>query len=347
MRYLELGPGERVAVVMPTWLGDVVMATPTLRALREVAGERHITCLISSAMRPVLEPCPWADAIASVDAWQVTTLAGRLRAGRFDAVILLPNSFRWALAARLANVRRRIGYDRDGRGWLLSDRLLPLRDGARFVPTPTLDYYLGIARYLGAESPDTRMQLAVDPAADQKADELLAARHGGDGPVVLLNPGASYGSAKLWPADRFAAVADALVARHGATVLVSGAPDERTILDRVHAAAQHELIDLPGAGVDLATLKGVIRRCDLMVTNDTGPRHIAAAFDVAVVTVFGPTDPRWAEVDFEHERQLRVDVACSPCQRKVCPIDHRCMTRIDVDMVLARCESLLPEPTAA
>ena len=127
----------------------------------------------------------------------------------------------------------------------------------------------------------------------------------------------------------------------GATVLISAAPKERAIVDAINRHMTHSAVDLSRAGTTLGALKEIVRRCDLMVTNDTGPRHIAAAFDVPVVTVFGPTHPEWTEIYYAKERQVAVKVFCGPCQKKVCPLDHRCMTRVTPGMVYARAMELL------
>src|SRR5580698_2951167 len=149
-------PSNRLLVVMPSWIGDTVMAMPTLRALRELYPLAHIVALIRQNVRPIIEGCPWIDAIISTRtakrrvtaALEATMIldARRLAAGEFDTAVLLPNSFRTALLVTMAGIARRVGYDRDGRGFLLTDRLLPLRTVGRFVPTPTRDYYLGLAR---------------------------------------------------------------------------------------------------------------------------------------------------------------------------------------------------------
>ncbi len=336
------------------------MATPTLRALRGLYPDAHISVLVRDTVRPVLEACPWIDRLVKVrrrpkhkpDARRTGPfqLARRLAAGRFDTAVLLPNSFRTALLTRMAGIPRRVGYDRDGRGFLLTDRLLPRRARGRFVPVSARDYYLGIARYLGARDPDPAMQLFTRPEHDAKADEALGAA-GFDPsqaqPLVLINPGANYGDAKMWYPDRFAAVADMCVERLGAVTAVTGAPNERAILDRVLAAARQPMLDLPRLGVDLTLLKSVVKRTALMITNDTGPRHIATAMNVPVVTIFGPTDPAWSENHFVRERQVRVDVFCGPCQKKKCPLDHRCMTQIHPDAVFHEAAALLEPPSNA
>lgn len=323
----------RILIVMPTWVGDVVMATPTLRALRAHLSDSHLTALMRPAGAAVLDPCPWLDAVAT---------SPKELTGRFDVGILLANSFRAAWTARGKGCKRLIGYARDGRSWMLSDQLFAPRGPAGYVPMPALKYYLEIARYLGAEVIDSGMELFVDEQNTAKAQRMMSdAGVVEDRPLVLLNPGASFGPAKLWGAKRYAQVADRLFQEHKAQVAVSGSIDERPILDQVIAAAEIPIIDLQAHGIDLRTLKGVMQRADLLITNDTGPRHIAAAFNTPVVTIFGPTDPRWTEIDFALERQLMVDVFCGPCQQKHCPLDHRCMTGITPEMVYQQAAELL------
>ncbi len=339
---------------MPSWLGDSVMATPTLRAMRQLYPQARITALARSTVRPIIDACPWVDRIITTRPARkgmsdsrrknIFALAARLSSAKFDTAIILANSFRTALLTRMAGIPRRIGYDRDGRGGLLTDRLLARRAQGRFVPVSAVEYYLGLPRYLGALDPDTRMELVTRPQQDQRASELLAqAGYAPDDarPLVLLNPGANYGAAKIWYPDRFAAVADRCVEEHGAVIAVNGAPKERAILDAVVGAMKSPAIDLPKLGADLTVLKSVVKRARLMVTNDTGPRHVAAALGVPVVTVFGPTDPAWTDIGFALERQVMVKVFCGPCQKKHCPLDHRCMTQITPEMVFAPASALL------
>lgn len=336
---------KRLLVVMPTWLGDCVMAMPTLHALRTRFPNAHITTLLGPNVKPIVEPNPWSDRSLTARVRQrkgakrtsaPIALANRLKAGQFDAAVLLPNSFRTALIAAMANIPKRVGYDRDGRGFLLTDRLIPRRTLEGFVPVSTRDYYLGLAHYLGCVDTDPALQLFTRTDDDQRALGLL--HDAGYDPdseqrFILLNPGANYGDAKMWFPDRYAQLADILADKLNAFIAVSGAPKERAILDKVIDTANTPIFDLAAAGMSLGTLKSIVRLASVMVTNDTGPRHIAAALGTPVVTIFGPTDPAWTVINFEHERQVMEKVFCGPCQKKKCPLDHRCMTRIEPDRV--------------
>ena len=350
---------DRLLVVMPSWVGDVAMATPTLRALRRLYPAARITALVRASVRPMLDPCPWIDRFVTVRARKkgvnglrrrgVLPLGRRLAAGKFDTAVLLPNSFRSALIARMAGIPRRVGYDRDGRGFLLTDRLLPRKQMGGWVPVPTRDYYLGLARYLGAVEIDATMQLFTRPEQDDTAATMLrkAGCEPGARPLVLLVPGASYGDAKMWSPARFAEVADWCVKEHGAAVAVSGAPKERSVVRAVVDAASQPIANLCEVGVDLGLLKSVIRTSSLVISNDTGPRHIAAAFGVPVVSLFGPTDPAWTRIDFALERQIQIPVECGPCQLKKCPLDHRCMKLIEPGMVCEKAAELLARVPAS
>jgi heptosyltransferase II len=341
----------KVLVVQPNWVGDAVMATPTLRALRELYPAAHISYLMRRYVKPLYGGMPWADQFITyrTGKGQAKTgrglfdLAARLRAAKFDLAVLLPNSFKTALICKMAGIGRIVGYDRDGRGFLLTDKLLPVKEKGKFVPTPIIKSYMGIARYLGAAHRELTMELFVTPSERREADEVLArcgiesgtfrpASSGGP-PMVLLNPGAQYGAAKCWRPEYFAELADRLIDQQNATVLLSAAPRERAIVESIKRTMRHAAIDLSAAGMTLGSLKEIVRRCDLMITNDTGPRHIAAAMNLPVVTIFGPTFPQWTEINYAKERQVAVKVFCGPCQKKVCPLDHRCMTRVSPAMV--------------
>lgn len=350
---------SKILIVQPNWVGDAVMATPMLRAVRELYPNSHISYLMRRYVKPMYTGMPWPDQLITYRTGNskgkagkgTFDLAARLRAGKFDLAILLPNSFKSALVCKMAGIPRVLGYERDGRSFLLTDRLLPIKEKGKFIPTPIVGYYMGLARYLGSEHKDTRLQLWVTDAERIEASEVLRRagleadidRPAGKGgkPLVVLNPGAQYGAAKCWPTKSFAELGDRLVKELGATVLISASPRERGIVEEIQRQMSKPAVDLSREGMTLGAVKEVVRRCDLMVTNDTGPRHIAAAFDVPVVTIFGPTHMEWTEINFPKERKVAVKVFCGPCQKKVCPLDHRCMTGVTPGMVFGKAIELL------
>ena len=355
---------SKILLVQPSWVGDAVMATPTLRAIREQFPNAHISYLLRRYVKPIYAGMPWVDQLITYRTGKTKAKAGkgffdlsaRLRRGKFDLAVLLPNSFKSALVCKMAGIDRIVGYERDGRGFLLSDKLLPVKEKGKFVPTPIVKYYMGIAHYLGSAHRDLKLQLFVTEHEKKEASEVMGragigelekpASKGGR-PLIMLNPGAQYGAAKCWLPEYFAKVADRFTSELGATVVISAAPKERPIVEAIQRHLTHPVIDLSRMGMSLGSLKEIVRRCDLMVTNDTGPRHIAAAFDVPVVTVFGPTHPEWTEIYFERESKVAVKVFCGPCQKKTCPLDHRCMTRLTPAMVYEAAVGLLPRAAAA
>lgn len=345
-------PADRILVVLPNWVGDLVLATPALRAIRTQYPRAHIAFLVKSHLADVLGGGDWMDEVIHWPSGKSRDmrrqgflgLAGQLRKRKFNWAILLTNSFRSALLARLAGIKRRIGYDREGRGLLLTDKLLPEKADGKFVPVPMTRYYGALARYLGSRDVPASAELFTTPEDEAAIDQILAAANVAPGrPIVVINPGASFGPAKCWLPERFAEVADRLSERNGAAVFIACGPKEIGTAREVARHLQHPAVVLDNPVVKLGPLKALIRRASLLVTNDTGPRHYANAFGTPVVTIFGPTDPKWTETEIPSERCLMVKVHCGPCMKRRCPLDHRCMTWVSTEMVLASAGELLAE----
>jgi heptosyltransferase-2 len=248
---------------------------------------------------------------------------------------MLTNSLRSALLTWLAGVPRRVGYARDGRSPLLTDRLVPLRRNGEFVPISMLPYYAAIAERVGCPVRDRRLRLAVTPEQEEAA-RALRRRYGlEDGRAyAVINPGAAFGSAKCWLPERFAEVCDRLWKEQGWRAVLVGAPGEYALLRFIAERAGPGAVCCDSPGTTLGSLKGLIRDAALLVCNDSGPRHYGAAFGVPTVTIFGPTHQAWTDAGYAGEIQLQVPVDCGPCQLRTCPLDHRCMTGVTVDMVM-------------
>jgi len=379
-----------ILLVLPTWVGDLVMATPMLRAVRDHFEKARITFVPNPNLRDLVAGADWMDECIEWPTGNAATpkrrklrdegtegrgdenqprtyweLVKTLRSRRFDLAILLPNSFRAALIARLSGAKRRMGYDRDGRGFLLTDRIpvrnrrglrdasqfpdtvrigarLPVRLG-RYVPMPLVEYYADLAEAVGCERPGDRLELFTTPDCEESVQRRLeslgiADRH----PLIVISPGAKFGASKCWLPERFAAVADHLIESEGATVIVTCGPGEESIARAIGAAMKQDGFLFDSPLLTLGELKSLVRRSDLLICNDAGPRHIAKAFDVPVVTVFGPTHPDWTSTSYGDERIVRIDVDCGPCQQRVCPLEHhQCMTGVSMDMVFAAAVALL------
>lgn len=343
---------NRIVLFLPNWVGDVVMATPAVRAIRAAFPAADLVAVCRPYVADVLAGAPWFAEVVLCDKrgprgqwfWVVVR---RLRSLRPDAAVLFPNSLRTALLARLGRCRRVVGFVRYGRGPLLTDRLYHRTDAAgQFVPSPILDDYNRLAMTLGTPDPGRRLELFTT-AADEHAADTVWARFGLDrySRVVVLNPGGAYGSAKHWPAASFAELARLLTGRLGCGVLVLCGPGERgqarAIAEQTRSPHVASLHDAP---LSLGLTKALVRRADLLVTTDSGPRHFAAAFDRPVVTLFGPTHIAWTETYYPWAVHVQKPVPCGPCQRRVCPWGHhRCMRELPPGEVFGAVVRLLAE----
>lgn len=333
---------RRLLVVIPNWVGDVVLATPVLAALRARYAHARITYLMRRYVAEIVDGGGWHDAAVHWPEGRGLTrevrtlrLAGRLNRERFEVALLLTNSFRSALVAWQARIPRRVGYARDGRGWLLTDRLRPVRRDGDFVPSPVLPYYIALAERIGCPVGDRHLRLGITPAQERAGQELLQHYGLDDGrPYALVNPGAAFGAAKCWLPERFAEVCDRLAEQHGLRAVLVGAPGEAALMRTIAGQAHTPVICCDQPGTTLGTLKVLARGAALLVCNDTGPRHYGSAFDVPTVTIFGPTHQEWTDTDYAGEIKLQVPVECGPCQLRVCPLDLRCMTGLTTDMVM-------------
>lgn len=343
-----------IAVFLPNWIGDAVMATPALRALRRHYPDAHITAVLKPYVAGVLEGGDWFDAIlpAHGGSWAQGALATawKLRRQRPDLAVLFPNSFRSALTARLAGVRRCVGYARYCRSPLLTDALEPDRhpDG-RLRVSPVIDAYNRLVEHVGCPHPGFDLELFTTPSDEAAADRVWEmAGFAAVGEVVCLNTGAAFGAAKNWPTEYFCELARDLTRRRACGVLVVCGPAEAEQARQIAAGAGDanvvalsDLVVRGGPKLSLGLTKACIRRADLLITTDSGPRHFAHAFDRPVVTLFGPTHIAWTETYHAHAVHLQKQVECGPCQKRTCPLDHRCMRQLVPSEVFRAAEGLL------
>ncbi len=333
-------PPRAIVVRLPNWVGDVVMATPLLRALRSRCPRARIVAAARPHLLPIVDGLPYVDALLALPTG-ASDRARALRRGDFDTAFLLTHSLGSALDAWRARIPRRLGYRGDWRRFLLTASLDRPKSGGKYRPVPMVETYLGLLQLLGpaADVPfDVRYELR-STAADEGWLRAWSERHDLDlesgGPWVGINPGASFGASKLWDPTRFANVADRLRDELGWRPILLGAPSERGLLRRVRAAMSGDGVDTSSDPVPLGPLKGLISRLNLLVTTDSGPRAIAQAYDVPSVVLMGPTHPGWTASNTSHSRIVRHDVPCGPCHLKVCPTDHVCMESITVEEVVA------------
>jgi len=333
---------ESIAVFVPNWIGDVVMATPAIRALRRHLPEAYLIAVGRPYVADVLAGAPWIDEFLPCDkkSW---TASRTLRQRNVQLAILFPNSFRSALTAWMGNCRRRVGYSRYGRGLLLTDRLQPVRnDRGRLIPSPIIHEYNRLVEVVGVSSPGHHMELFTLAADREQALGTWQKFQFQGSEVIGLNPGAAFGAAKFWPIAHFARLAQMLTDRRGARVLVLCGPKETELARQIVAKAQRPTVQsIADEKLSLGFTKALVQRLDLLVTTDSGPRHFAAAFGQPVVTLFGPTHIAWTETYHPQAIHLQKAVPCGPCQLRVCPLDHRCMRDLLPGEVYAACEELL------
>jgi heptosyltransferase-2 len=331
---------EKILIRGPNWVGDAVLAIPALKAIREKFPAAEITLLVRPWVAGLFSSAPYVDRVWSVS--KPTTLKNWVRIMRdirernFDVGLLLPNSFESALMMFLGGVRQRIGYGTDGRGWMLTDSVA--RGAGR---RHQIHYYLDLAKALSAVTDRPSISIEATPSERQSARQLLTAEGiSGDSPFLVLNPGAAYGSAKRWHQERFANVADNLARELGLQVAIIGSDTERPIADEICAGMKSETAVLNGR-TSLEMLIGVLSESSLMITNDSGPMHIAAALGIPTVAIFGPTDETNTGPYGPRTRIVKHAVECSPCLLRDCPIDHRCMNAVTVDEVCRAAKELV------
>jgi heptosyltransferase II len=333
-------PLRKILIRAPNWVGDAVLAIPALKALRSHFPDAEITLLVRPWVAGLFTSAPFIDKVwaeakpATLSDW--TRITKNIRSFRYDLALLLPNSFESALMMFLARVPRRIGYATDGRTWMLTNSIAPA-PGFRHQ----VHYYLDLAKVLEADAEPPSITIEATPEERANARKLLEAEGvPRNAPFMVLNPGAAYGSAKRWDENRFAAVADTLVGEMHLAVALIGSENERPIAEKICGRMSNPSAVVTGK-TSLETLIGVIAESSLMVTNDSGPMHIAAALGVPTVAIFGSTDERVTAPFGGRTRVVKNPVECSPCLLRECPIDHRCMKGVSVEDVCRAARDVL------
>jgi len=334
----------KILVRATNWVGDAVMSIPALQVIRGRWPKAEIAILARPWVAELYRDQGFADRILVFDhtgrhrgVFGLERLAGELRRERFGTAVLLQNAFEAAWIARRAGIHERIGYARDARAWLLT-RAVPVPQRGE-IPAHESYYYLELLRRAGwlAYLPEVdEVKLKVSVAAAESAESAL--RKAGirsrthTVPRIALAPGAAYGSAKCWPAERYASLAGRLIADFDADVIIFGAASERDVAQRIAGAMRHGVVNLAGE-TRIGELPALLAACDLFIGNDSGAMHVAAAVGLPVVAVFGPTDPGGTSPLAARLALVQEGVSCSPCFLRHCPVDHRCMTRIEVERV--------------
>ncbi|MCI0336458.1 MAG: lipopolysaccharide heptosyltransferase II [Acidobacteria bacterium] len=346
---------ERILVRGTNWIGDAVMATPALQRIRSSFRESHITLLAAPRITGLFEGSPFFDEIIEYRRREGGVRAfieavKTIRARRFDLAVLFQNAFEAALLAWLGGSRLRIGFDEQARGFLLTHKL---HRGPEHRNRHQVHDYLDIVAEcervcfghdFHSENKKPLPSLTASRSQQNAARALFQSLSldSSSHPLIALNAGATNSRAKCWPEDRFAALAERLIKELNARIILIGAASERDYAERVMEQVKTRCaINLAGR-TSMAELIGLLDACDLLVSNDTGPAHIAAALGRPTLTIFGPTNEFETAPTGSRAELIRAEgIKCARCMLRDCPIDHRCMTRISADEVFERARALL------
>jgi heptosyltransferase-2 len=331
---------ERIVIRSANWVGDAIMTTPAVATIRDRFPKARITLLAKPWVVPVFEHNPHVDEVMVYDAegrhrgaLGIWRLSKELETRRFDLAILFQNAFEAALLAWLAHIPRRLGFTTDGRSLLLTDRI---RSWRGLKNGHLIDYYLGLLTAAGMEAENRKLRLTITAQEQSGVKKRLTALGiPAHAPLVGLNPGAAYGTAKRWPAERYVQLGRRLIQTERAAIVIFGGPGEAMLGEEIAGRIGDGCLNLCNR-TSLREAMALIQCCRLFVTNDSGLMHVAAALNIPQVVIIGPTDPVATGPANSSSRIVQVPGSCdlAPCLKPDCPLDHRCMRAIGVESVL-------------
>ena len=319
---------RHILIRATNWVGDAVMCLPALQAIRDRFPQARIAILAKPWVAGLYAREKFVDEVITYQRDARWKMIRELRARRFDCAMLLQNAFEAALIAWLAGIPNRIGYNRDGREFLLTRAVRVPERGE--IPRHERFYYLELLRRAGIieEYPRSDAIRLEPPQVERKR-------------VIGVSPGAAYGGAKRWLPERFAEAALRLACDSGASVALFGSKDERPLCEAVAALLNGHPVENYAGETTLGEFIDLAAGCEIFLTNDSGAMHIASALGVPTLAIFGATDDQATGPTGPLARVVREPVECSPCLLRECPIDHRCMTRVTADRVVGEAVALL------
>jgi len=328
---------NRILVRGVNWVGDTVLSYPTVQQLKTLFPKSHLAVLIPSYLVDLWKTFPYVDEIIPFQKkggigslWEDLNLSQSLKERNFDLAVILPRSFRSALHIYLARIPIRIGYRDEGRSLFLTHGIRRTKEMLR---VHRVYYYQKLLEPLGKIEDPPSPQIFLREEDRKWADQVLKDLEIPEGkPLIGMNPGATYGLAKCWYPDRFGEVGKRLSEKWQTRVLLFGKEEERPIVYEILKHMGTKGIDLTGK-TGLLQLAALMERCTLLVTNDTGTMHVATAVGTPVVAIFGSTPPLTTGPWGDGHVVVKRDVSCSPCWKRICPTDHRCMELITVDEI--------------
>ncbi|OGW05814.1 MAG: lipopolysaccharide heptosyltransferase II [Nitrospinae bacterium RIFCSPLOWO2_02_FULL_39_110] len=341
---------KKILIRCPNWIGDVMLSLPAISVVREVFPSINISALIKSSLSPLIEGNPDINEIISfspetMSVYERLKFYRGLKDKNFDSAILLTNSFESALSVYLGGIKNRIGYNSDMRRIFLTESIpVPSR---KYPRVHQADFYLTLIKAISearSQKPEARsknvsfyipedIQNSIDKFWEEKGLSIKS-------PVIGMNIGAFYGSAKRWLPERFAEVGDTIYEKLRGEVIIFGSQEEKAVENEIRGKMRYNPISMVGK-TTMKSLAAMIKRCHLFITNDSGPMHIAAAVGTPIVAIFGSTDPSETSPLCSNYKIVRKPVDCSPCWKRECPTDHKCMKLIEVSDVMDAVKAML------
>ena len=332
----------KIVVRAPNWIGDSVLAVPAAYSLSRNFPQAQIWVAAKDWVKELFVSHDFIKGVISLpddDGFKkLKDSIRKIKSFQFDIGVLLTNSFSSALLFYLGKIPERWGYNTDGRRVLLT-RAVALKKGED--SSHQLNYYLDLISGLGLKTSPPKISLPVTQEEKRKAKEMLVSLNVDlKKPLVILNPGASYGPSKRWHAENYAKLALLLQDKKKAEILITGSKDDNELVESIASCITKKPFNLTGK-TNLRLLAGLISNADLFITNDSGPMHIANALKIPVIAIFGPTNPSFTGPFQQPAAVIKKDVPCWPCSYRVCPFDHQCMISIDAEEVFEACQKFL------
>ena len=342
---------KRILVKGTNWVGDTILSFPAVNALRSLFQQSHITVLAKSHLAELWKANPDINEVISFDRvkgaqriFDELRMSQLIKQQGIDLAVIFPRSFSSAWMIFWGGIPHRIGYKGEVRDWLLTERI---DRSTQILSTHRMYYYLHLIERLGCGLSPSLPTLSLNGKLEKWANNFLADNRLKGRVLIGFNPGATYGEAKCWPLEKFVELGKRLKQTYDASILIFGSsrPKEQELNATIAEGIGEGCLNLSGQ-TSLLELASLLRQCHLLVTNDTGTMHVAAAVGTRVVAIFGPTDPRTTSPVGEEHVIISREVPCSPCLKRVCPEDHRCMNLIAVEEVYTTVGAQLKRRTA-
>jgi heptosyltransferase-2 len=333
---------DKILIRGTNWIGDAILTLPAIASIRATYPQAHLTVLVKPWVADIYRLFSDIDELIIYEnkydnVLGVLRLAQVLRKKKFAAAILLQNAIEAAIMSLAAGINIRAGYDSDGRGILLTHRVYRTRE---IRQVHQIDYYLEMVKALGCVPVDKEMHLETKINRLDAQSVLQKYIPDLQNEIIGIAPGATYGPAKRWFPERFAAVADKIAETFGCRIILLGGKSDHHTAEEVRRLARTGLLNLAGK-TNLKEAVYLISRCRLFISNDSGLMHIAGALNIPTIAIFGSTNPQTTSPPGKQSIVVRQEVSCSPCLQETCPTDFRCMELVSVEAVWKIAQEIL------